>query len=144
MPQNSFCHSWPIKRRTSFFHYVHISEWLESQHHYHYFSLTLTILVSFENFDGFIFIKQLSKPLTKFHCKNVCAMSARCILKNSGPTQVLKKKLKTEPNVQLSLSETQMKIKIDHTFAHVWCSCSKLCKVSDEAFLADVSIVKAT
>ena len=38
------------------------------------------------------------------------------------------------------LSETQTKIKIGHTFTHVWCSCSKLRNVFDEAFLFDVSI----
>ena len=40
----------------------------------------------------------------------------------------------------MSLSETQTKIKIDHPFTYVGCSCSKLYNVFDEAFLADVSI----
>ena len=38
------------------------------------------------------------------------------------------------------LSETETKIKIDHTIALVGCSSSKLCNVFGEACLFDVSI----
>ena len=34
----------------------------------------------------------------------------------------------------------QTKIKMDHPFAYVGCSCSKLYNVFDEAFLVDISI----
>ena len=40
----------------------------------------------------------------------------------------------------MSLNETLTKMKIDHPFAYVGCSCSKLYNVFDEAFLVDVSI----
>ena len=45
----------------SFFHYVHISAWQRSVHHYHYFFSTLSIIVSFQNLDDFLFVKQISK-----------------------------------------------------------------------------------
>ena len=87
VPQNSFCHSWPIKGRTSYFHYVHISAWLKSQYHYHYYHSCF-----FPKFWWFLVCITTFKGLkiTKFHCTNVCAVSARCILKIGEPTQVLK------------------------------------------------------
>ena len=54
------------------------------------FLLDTFYFVSFQNFDGFLFVKQLSKAFTKFYCENGCTMSERCILKNGGPSQVLK------------------------------------------------------
>ena len=54
-----------------------------------------------------------------------CATRARCILINDGPTQVLEKKKKRLNQIfNMSLCETQPKIKIDHTFALAWCTCS--------------------
>ena len=46
----------------------------------------------------------------------------------------------TDPNFQYEIKCRQTKIKIDHPFAYVWCSCSKLCNILDGAFLFDVSI----
>ena len=57
---------------------------------YNYFFLKLSIIVSFQNFEYFLLVKQLSKAFTKFHCEKVIDMSAWCILVNGGPTQVLK------------------------------------------------------
>ena len=42
---------------------------------FHYFFLMLSIYVSFRIFYDLVFVKQLSKDFTKFHCKNVCVMS---------------------------------------------------------------------
>ena len=49
-----------------------------------------------------------------------------------GPP-TFEKNLKTEPNFSMLLSEIQTNFKIDHIFAHVWCSWSKLCNVFDDA-----------
>ena len=52
--------------------------------HYHYFSLKRLIIVSFQNCDALVFIKQPSTAFAKFHHKTMCTMSTRCILIING------------------------------------------------------------
>ena len=80
--------------------------------------------------------------LTKFHCKNACAMAALGILVNGVPTQILIFFLKIGPNFRYVIQWNTIENQDWLTFAYVWCLCNKLCKVFDEAFLFDVSIRK--
>ena len=78
MPQNSFCRSLSIKTKNVIFFITSIF-----QHGSLYIIIfsTLCIFVSFLFlFYDFLFVKQLFKAFTKFHCKHVCVMSARRIL----------------------------------------------------------------
>ena len=127
------------KAKRHFFHYVHISAWQKSLHRYCYFFLTLSIVVSFQTFNDFLLVKELPKALKEFSLQKRLYHACRCILVNGLPTKVLNF-LKTEPNFQYVIKWNTTKVKIGHTFAHVWCLCSKLCNVSDEQFLFDVSI----
>ena len=79
MPQNSVCRSRLIKTQ-NVINYVHISAWQKSLHHLSLLLLDAFSFCFFSIFYDFLFVKQLSKAFTKFHYKNVCVMSARCIL----------------------------------------------------------------
>ena len=68
-----------------------------SLHHFHYLNLTRSIVVSVQSCDVFVFVKQLSKDITKFHGKNISALSARRILSNGG-ANIFASKLTSEPN----------------------------------------------
>ena len=76
-------------------------------HHYHYLFLTHSIIISFQNFNDILFVKQLSRILRIF------------IAKNDHSSKVLahpsfEKIKRLNQNFNMSLSETQPKIKIPH------------------------------
>ena len=53
-----------------------------SLNHFHYLNFTRSIVVSVQSCDVLVFVKQLSKDITKFHGKNISALSAGRILSN--------------------------------------------------------------
>ena len=161
MPKKGLWRSWLIKTQTSFSHFVHMSAWQKSLYHYHYFFLTLFIIVSFQNLNDVLFVKQLSKAFTKFcrdflkngqnigsffrnrEISHVCLCHARTVHPykwRTHPSFEKKKEKRLNQIFNMSLCETQPKIKIDHTFAFAWCTCSKLYNLFGETFLFDVSI----
>ena len=52
-------------------HFFNISAWQKAVDNYYHFFLMLSISVSFQNFNDFVFAKQLSKAFTKYHLGRV-------------------------------------------------------------------------
>ena len=123
-----------------FFHYVHIFQYGKCTYIISIISFwRLPLLFLFRIL--MISCKTTFKDFYKISLrKNVVpwaprAMGARCILVNGGPIgPSFEKNQRLNQIFNMPLSKTQPKIKVDHTFAQVWCSCSKLCH-----FLGNVS-----